>query len=199
MDSKLALNILLQWYATFCENESCGLVDTDFKVIADNSWCKNFCDSSTPLLGEDVFSIWKELSEVKKTILKQLLNKSLVKKNSVQFISANFSRKPEYVVALFEYKPLVNRYNGEVIAIQVSAAQKIYPLRFYDIKRMLPRQRMDDSVFLDNPHSLTLMECEIAFLLFQAEDYSEIADIMSIVYSKNISKSLIAKIVRTSL
>lgn len=198
MDNKQALSVLLRWYDTFCKNEACGLIDLNFKVIATNPWCQDFCSSDTSLLGQDFFNIWKVLSDVKREALKRLLCDLLVQKNNLRFISANFSRRSKYVVALFEYKPLINSYTDEVIAIQLSAV-KNYPLRFYDIKRTLPLQPIDNIVLPDDAHGLTLMELEIAFLLFQAENYSEIADIMSIVYGKNISKSLIAKIVRRSL
>lgn len=199
MNNEMALENLLKWYDLFCEKENCGLIDPNFTVIADNMWCRDFCNSDNRLVGEKFFNIWKELSKEKQTTIDQLLNKLLIEKNSIQFISANFSRKPEYIVAIFEYKPLINKYTNDIIAILVSAIKKNHPLRFYDIKRTLPLKAIEDVPLVTNGHGLTLMESEIAFLLFQAEDYAEISEIMTIVYGKNISKSTIAKKVRVSM
>jgi len=190
-----ALKILLQWYETFCHNKICGIMGRDLKIIASNKLCGEFCNLDCTLTGLSFFDLYPRIDNRKKQELQVMFDMVVYKKQKLQFISANFHRKLEYMVAFIEYEPILNKNTDEVIAIMVSANTVPFPLRFYNIKKQLQTGKPLGN-FVINQCSLV---DEVAFLLFQAENYEEIAEILSLVKNYRISKSLVAKTIRTTL
>lgn len=202
MNNKTALKLFCDYYKTFCNQKICGLIDLNFNVLLSNDLCNAFCNVDTIPAGTSFFELYKDLPSDKLLEIKKLLTQAIETKHKSSFISANLSRKTEYIVALIEYEPIINQYTGDVIAIMISATINELPLLYFKLEHLVQKNILQSSNKIMNllPNfNLTVFEHEIAFLLFQAENYEEVSMILSVIKGVNISKSLIAKTIREKL
>lgn len=128
----------------------------------------------------------------------QLLEKVIRNKADMQVLSINFLRHKEDIILLIDYTPIVNQSTGDVIAVGIKMHTVLYPMLWHklfiaeDTYEHIPLAEIIEQV---DENGLTTIEQEIGFLIFNCDNYTEIAQILSWCHNKKFTKSWVTKLI----
>lgn len=192
-----ALNLCITYHNQFSQQKLNAIVDLELNVVASNNYSAKLGNA------KDGTFIGKKLLEDVSTperapITAKNFTECIQQRKKIRFFSFRLDRVEEYRFLVFCYEPIINLDTDEVIAVLVSAEPVDYPVYFYKIERIIKKtnKRLLGTL---RDKLLTPREHEVIFLLFQYNNYAEIAHVLTIAHNKILSGNAIAKIISRNL
>ena len=195
MTDQEALQEIVRYHNNINENNMSVIVDVNYTVICEDGLSAKLANTDT-----DHFVGRKIYPEIAKTawrseIVAKNLDDCLVLRKSSKWLSLRFSRNPEHWLTILTYSPLINRVTNNVIGYKIAGEPANFPLVFHNLDQIVMASHFDGITQPSEESPITLQEQAILFLLFNCDNYQEIAASLSLIYRKVISKSQVSKII----
>lgn len=196
MTDQEALDKIINYYETSFESHLGVIVNLDYTIVAEDKVSATVTNTKGgSYLGRKIYPDVSQAKWRSDIVEKCLLNCYNLRKTS-KWLSLRFSRTPDYWLIILTYAPLINPDTNNIIGYKISGEIPDIPLIFYNLEKIIHVSHSDYSLPETSIESLfTLQEQAILFLLFNCQNYQEIANLLTLIYRKKISKSMIAKIV----
>lgn len=195
-----ALQLAVEYCSEVDDGQHLLILDLDYTILAASRVIHEIYNvAAESIIGRNILEfVNKKLNRI--SLLGANLEKVLIQKDSITFLTVRFTRRKDYRLAIVSYSPIINRSTGDVVGFKSSTQKSNIPIRLYSLPRILTNTT--NSVNNQNEPSdkfLTNVEHEILYLTFQCDNYQEIALLLSLAHREEISRAKVAKIVLRNL
>lgn len=196
MTDQEALEKIIRYYQTAFEDHLGVIVNLDYTIVAEDKVSAKVTNTrGGSYLGRKIYPDVSQ-AQWRSDIVAKCLSDCYNLRKTSKWLSLRFSRTPEYWLIILTYAPLINPDTDNVIGYKISGERPNLPLVFYNLEKIIQVSHRDFN--LPDPETddlFTLQEQAILFLLFHCENYQEISNLLTLIYQKKISKSMVAKII----
>lgn len=194
MTDQEALEKIIRYYQTAFEEHLGVIVDLDYTIVAEDKVSAKVTNTrGGSYLGRKIFPDVSQ-AQWRSDIVEKCLSDCYNFRKTSKWLSLRFSRTPDYWLIILTYAPLINPDTNNVIGYKISGERPNLPLIFYNLAKIIQVSHRDFNLPAPETEELfTLQEQAILFLLFHCETYQEIANLLTLIYQKEISKSMVAK------
>lgn len=199
MTDEEALDLIIKCHTMLNDNTFGVIVDLNYIVVAEDAMSAKMTNTeSGSFIGRKIFpdiSTTKWRSDI---VEKNLLD-CLTTRKTNKWLSLRFSRQIEYWLIILSYAPIINLATNNVIAYKISGEKITYPLAFYKLDQIINSSQDDLQTRSKGKKLHALIGAAILFLIFHCENYQQIANLLSLSLGKNITKSMVSKVISRTL